>query len=83
MTDASFTLLCNHTGVSPPSSDNTDEKTQKSLEAYFQQDHAHIFSLSQSGNFINKQYLHTVEKALSYFAYQFGKARNECRTAHG
>ncbi|KAL4210523.1 hypothetical protein AB4K20DRAFT_1901003 [Rhizopus microsporus] len=80
--DASFTLLCNHTGVSPPSSDNTDEKTQKSLEAYFQQDHAHIFSLSQSGNFINKQYLHTVEKALSYFAYQFGKARNECRTAH-
>jgi hypothetical protein len=71
----SFTLLCHHSDQIPFSPD-TDETTQRSLEAYFQRDEAHTFIVNSVGNSMNRQYLQTPERTLSHFVHQFGKAKN-------
>ncbi|KAG2237280.1 hypothetical protein INT48_009013 [Thamnidium elegans] len=78
---SSFTLLCNNSGPLLSSPD-TDQTTQKSLEAYFQHDQQrHAFALNDGGNLINREYFQTVEKTRSHFIHQFGKAKNNLKTS--
>ncbi|KAI7892911.1 Dbl homology domain-containing protein [Mucor mucedo] len=75
----SFTLLCNSSGPLPSSTD-TDQATQKSLEAYFQHDQQkHSFFLNEGGNMINREYFQTAEKTRAHFIHQFGKAKNSLK----
>ncbi|OBZ86752.1 hypothetical protein A0J61_05197 [Choanephora cucurbitarum] len=62
-------------------SPDTDETTQKSLEAYFHHDQQqHFFSLSLSGgNIHNKAYFENLSSIKSDFIYQFGKSRQEIK----
>lgn len=78
---SSFSLLCNNSGPLLSSPD-TDQTTQKSLEAYFQHDHPqHSFSLNFGGNQINREYYQSIEKTRSHFIHQFGKAKNNLKTS--
>lgn len=73
--------MCNNSGPLLSSPD-TDQTTQKSLEAYFQHDQQrHSFALNDSGNLINREYFQTVEKTRSHFIHQFGKAKNNLKTS--
>ncbi|KAI8334533.1 hypothetical protein EDC96DRAFT_525441 [Choanephora cucurbitarum] len=62
-------------------SPDTDETTQKSLEAYFHHDQQqHFFSLSLSGgNIHNKAYFENLSSIKSDFIYQFGKSKQEIK----
>ncbi|KAG2196678.1 hypothetical protein INT46_002638, partial [Mucor plumbeus] len=76
-----FTLLCNTSG-SLLSSPDTDQTTQRSLEAYFQHDQQrHFFLLDQTGggNSINREHFQTMEKIKLHFIYRFGKCKNEIK----
>lgn len=76
-----FTLLCNKSG-SLLSSPDTDQTTQRSLEAYFQHDQQrHCFLLDQAGggNSINREHFQTMDKIKLHFIYQFGKCKNEIK----
>ncbi|KAL7315788.1 hypothetical protein PS15m_004963 [Mucor circinelloides] len=76
-----FTLLCNSSG-SLLSSPDTDQTTQRSLEAYFQHDQQrHCFLLDQAGggNSINREHFQTMDKIKLHFIYQFGKCKNEIK----
>lgn len=77
----SFILLCNSSGPLLSSPD-TDQTTQKSLEAYFQHDQQrHSFSLNFGGNSVNREYYQSVEKTKAHFIHQFGKAKNNLKTS--
>lgn len=72
-------MLCNSSGPLPSSTD-TDQATQKSLEAYFQHDQQkHSFFLNEGGNMINREYFQTSEKTRAHFIHQFGKAKNSLK----
>ncbi|KAI8339810.1 Dbl homology domain-containing protein [Blakeslea trispora] len=62
-------------------SPDTDEMTQKSLEAYFHYDQLkHCFSLSLSGgNLHNKIHLENLSSIKSDFIYQFGKSKQDVK----
>jgi hypothetical protein len=78
---SSFTLSCNNSGPLLSSPD-TDQTTQRSLEAYFQHDQQrHSFALNFGGNSINRDYFQTIEKKKSHFIHQFGKAKNNLKTS--
>ncbi|KAI9486944.1 MAG: hypothetical protein EXX96DRAFT_60447 [Benjaminiella poitrasii] len=82
----SFILMCNASSGQPLASpDNTDQTTQRSLEAYFQDEQqGHHFSLTHSGgNLINREYFQTNDKTKSFFIYQFGKVKNEIKQCDG
>ncbi|CEP12495.1 hypothetical protein [Parasitella parasitica] len=77
----SFCLVCNNSR-SFISSPDTDQATQKSLEAYFQHDQQkHCFQLDQvgGGNSINKEHFQTVDRIKLHFIYQFGKCKNDIK----
>lgn len=72
-------MLCNSSGPLLSSTD-TDQATQKSLEAYFQHDQQkHSFVLNDGGNLINREYFQTIEKTRAHFIHQFGKAKNSLK----
>lgn len=72
--------MCNNSGPLQSFPDNTDQTTQRSLEAYFDQQR-HSFALSAGGNAINRDYFQTIEKARSHFIHQFGTAKNNLKTS--
>ncbi|GAN09109.1 hypothetical protein MAM1_0244d08631 [Mucor ambiguus] len=72
----------NDIDVSLLSSPDTDQTTQRSLEAYFQHDQqTHCFLLDQAGggNSINREHFQTMDKIKLHFIYQFGKCKNEIK----
>lgn len=75
-----FALVCNNTGPLLSSPD-TDQTTQRSLEAYFQHNQQkHSFVLNKGGgNTINQEYFQTLDKIKSHFIYQFGKSKNDTK----
>lgn len=71
--------MCNSTGPLLSSPD-TDQTTQRSLEAYFQHDQQeHSFALQDGGNTINIEYFQTLDKTKSHFIHQFGKSKNDIK----
>ncbi|KAI8644219.1 hypothetical protein BD408DRAFT_430639 [Parasitella parasitica] len=76
-----FALVCNNLG-SFISSPDTDQTTQKSLEAYFQHDQQkHCFQLNQTGggNSINREQFQEMDRIKRHFIYQFGRCKNNMK----